>query len=75
MSQQALNVSSPYYAGALSTAWRLMGRRGRELKVAIALRFIQAMCAGVPIIFLVWTVDGLRHQSLTAIDAWIATAR
>ena len=72
MANEALNTSRPYYAGALTTTWRLMGRRSRELKVAIALRFLQSMCAGIPILFLVWIVDRLRDQTLTAEHAWIA---
>ena len=72
--ERVVNQSRPYYAGSLTTTWRLMGRRSRELKVAIALRFLQSMCAGVPILFLVWIVDRLRDQTLTANHAWIAAA-
>ena len=63
----------PYYIGSVATAWRLMGARGRDLTLAIALRFLQAMCAGVPVVSLVWIVDRLREDTLTAPDAWIAT--
>ncbi|MDE2696635.1 MAG: ABC transporter ATP-binding protein [Chloroflexota bacterium] len=64
----------PYYVGAVSTAWRLMGSRSRTLKTAIALRFLQAMCAGIPVVSLVWVVDHLRQDTLTADHAWIAAA-
>ena len=74
MANEVLSTPRPYYAGSLTTTWRLMGRRSRELKVAIALRFLQSMCAGVPILFLVWIVDRLRDQTLTANHAWIAAA-
>ncbi len=50
-----------------------MGSRGRDLKLAIALRFLQAMCAGIPVVFLVWVLDHLRAGTLTPSHAWIAT--
>ena len=74
MANEILSSPRPYYAGSLTTTWRLMGRWSRELKAAIALRFLQSMCAGVPILFLVWIVDRLRDQTLTANHAWIAAA-
>ena len=73
MSPEGAAPPRPYYIGPVATAWRVMGRRGRELKLAIALRFLQAMCAGVPVVFLVWIVDLLRTGSLTPSHAWIAT--
>lgn len=71
--QEAAPTPKPYYIGPVATAWRLMGSRGRDLKLAIALRFLQAMCAGIPVVFLVWIVDLLRTGTLTASHAWIAT--
>ena len=73
MSQKAARLPRPYYVGAVATAWRLMGSRARYLKVAIGLRFLQAMCAGVPVLFLVWIVDHLREGTLEAVHAWTAT--
>lgn len=72
MTQETFQGSHPYYTGPISTAWRLMGSRGRDLKLSVALRFLQAMCAGIPIVFLVWVVDRLRAGTLTATHAWIA---
>ncbi|MCY3658671.1 MAG: ABC transporter transmembrane domain-containing protein, partial [Caldilineaceae bacterium] len=63
-----------FYTGPYSTAWRLVGRYGRELKVAIALRFLQSICAGLPVLFLVWVVNRLRQETLTVGDAWLATS-
>ena len=63
----------PFYIGPIRTAWRLLGRRGRDLKMSVALRFLQAMCAGIPVVFLVWVVDHLRAGTLTTTHAWIAT--
>lgn len=62
----------PFYVGAVATVWRLMRSRSRDLKIAIALRFLQAMCAGIPIVLLVWVIDSLRRETLTADEAWIA---
>ena len=72
MNQEATSPPRPYYIGPVATAWRLMGRRGRHLKLAIALRFLQAMCAGIPVVFLVWILDHLRVGTLTVAHAWIA---
>ncbi|MXZ47126.1 MAG: ABC transporter ATP-binding protein [Chloroflexi bacterium] len=74
MTRQMRGPEDPYYVGAVSTAWRLMGSRSRTLKTAIALRFLQAMCAGIPVVSLVWVVDHLRQDTLTADHAWIAAA-
>ncbi|MXZ62259.1 MAG: ABC transporter ATP-binding protein [Chloroflexi bacterium] len=74
MTRQVRGPEDPYYVGAVSTAWRLMGSRSRTLKTAIALRFLQAMCAGIPVVSLVWVVDHLRQDTLTADHAWIAAA-
>lgn len=73
MTQGTLRGTHPFYKGPVRTAWRLLGRRGRDLKMSIALRFLQAMCAGIPVVFLVWVVDHLRAGTLTADHAWIAT--
>lgn len=73
MTQKTLHAAHPFYVGPIRTAWRLMGSRGRDLKISVALRFLQAMCAGIPIVFLVWVVDHLRAGTLTATHAWIAT--
>ncbi len=73
MSLEAARPTGRFYVGAVATAWRLMGSRGRELKLAIALRFLQAMCAGIPVVFLVWILDHLRTGTLTPSHAWIAT--
>ncbi len=74
MTQKSLRSSQPSYIGPISTVWRLMGPRAREVKLAVALRFLQAMCAGIPIVFLVWVVDHLHAGTLTATHAWIATS-
>ncbi len=74
MTRQMRGPEDPYYVGAVSTAWRLMGSRSREIKIAIALRFLQAMCAGIPVVSLVWVVDHLRQDTLAADQAWIAAA-
>ena len=63
-----------FYVGAIPTAWRLFGSRSRDLKFAIAFRFLQAACAGLPVIALVWIVDHLRRGTLAASHAWVATA-
>ncbi|MYD50552.1 MAG: ABC transporter ATP-binding protein [Dehalococcoidia bacterium] len=73
MSLEAARPTGRFYVGAVATSWRLMGSRGRELKLAIALRFLQAMCAGIPVVFLVWVLDHLRTGTLTPSHAWIAT--
>ena len=73
MSLEATRPTGRFYVGAVATSWRLMGSRGRELKLAIALRFLQAMCAGIPVVFLVWVLDHLRTGTLTPSHAWIAT--
>ncbi|MCY3619715.1 MAG: ABC transporter ATP-binding protein [Acidimicrobiaceae bacterium] len=65
--------AAPYYSGPVSTAWRLMGSRGRALHLAIVFRFVQAICAGIPVILLVWIVDRLREQTLSASQAWLAS--
>ncbi|MXZ67664.1 MAG: ABC transporter ATP-binding protein [Acidimicrobiia bacterium] len=74
MKQQAPPSRSAFYVGAVPTAWRLLGRRSRDIKLAISLRFLQAMLAGAPVIFLVWVVDHLRRGTLAPSHAWIATA-
>lgn len=73
MTQGTLRSTQPFYIGPVRTAWRLLGRRGRDLKMSVALRFLQAMCAGIPVVFLVWVVDHLRAGTLTTDHAWIAT--
>ncbi|MYC97427.1 MAG: ABC transporter ATP-binding protein [Caldilineaceae bacterium SB0661_bin_32] len=73
MTQETLRSTQPFYIGPVRTAWRLLGRRGRDLKMSIALRFLQAMCAGIPVVFFVWVVDHLREGTLTTTHAWIAT--
>ncbi len=71
MSQTAASPQ-PFYVGPVATVWRLLGERSRELKLAIGLRFLQAMFAGIPVVFLVWIVDHLREGTLSASQAWIA---
>ncbi len=73
MNESLTNSTRPYYTGAVSTVWRLMGSHARQIKLAIALRFLQAMLAGVPVVFLIWVVDHLRQGTMTATYAWIAT--
>ncbi len=73
MTQETLRGLRPFYIGPIRTAWRLLGPRGRDLKMSVALRFLQAMCAGIPVVFLVWVVDHLRAGTLTTTHAWIAT--
>lgn len=73
MTQGILRSTQPFYIGPVRTAWRLLGRRGRDLKMSVALRFLQAMCAGIPVVFLVWVIDHLRAETLTTDHAWIAT--
>ena len=74
MNQQAPRSRSAFYVGAVSTAWRVLGRRSRDIKFAISLRFLQSMLAGAPVIFLVWVVDHIRRGTLAPNHAWIATA-
>ena len=72
MRNRTRRLSGGYYVGAISTIWRLMRPRSRNLKLAIALRFLQAMCAGIPVVMLIWIIDSLREETLTATEAWIA---
>ena len=71
MSQEMVRSPGPYYTGAVSTVWRLLSSRSRDLKLAIGLRFLQAMFAGIPVVLLVWVVDRMRLDALTATEAWI----
>ncbi|MYA61140.1 MAG: ABC transporter ATP-binding protein, partial [Dehalococcoidia bacterium] len=71
MRQDVVRPLSPYYTGVISTVWRLLSSRSRDLKLAIGLRFAQAMFAGIPVVLLVWVVDQLRLDALTVTEAWI----
>ncbi|MEM9622580.1 MAG: ABC transporter ATP-binding protein [Pseudomonadota bacterium] len=65
-------ASTPFYTGAVTTAFRIMGERSRAMYLGIALRFVQAMCAGAPVGLLVWVVNRIRENTLTTDDAWLA---
>ena len=74
MNQQPSHARGPFYVGAVPTVWRLLGRRSRDLKLAIGLRFLQSALAGAPVVLLVWIVDHLRRGTLAPNHAWIAAA-
>ncbi|MEM8767551.1 MAG: ABC transporter ATP-binding protein [Pseudomonadota bacterium] len=65
-------AAQPFYQGAVPTAFRLLGKRAQPVLFGIGLRFLQAMCAGIPVGYLVWVVNRLRDGTLTEADAWQA---
>ncbi|MCW6003512.1 ABC transporter ATP-binding protein/permease [Micromonospora sp. CPCC 205371] len=54
------------YQGPIRTVWRLFGPHRYHLAGGIALRFAQALFAAIPVVALVWTIDRIRTQTLTA---------
>lgn len=66
-------MTTAFYVGPVRTVWRLFGPRRRELTVGIAFRFAQALFQAVPAVALVWVIDLVRRDALTATQAWIAT--
>lgn len=54
------------YQGPIRTVWKLFGPHRHHLAGGIALRFAQALFAAIPVVALVWTIDQIRTQTLTA---------
>lgn len=65
-------AASPFYTGTVRTTWRLFGPRRRALTAGIGLRMLQAVFIGLPITMVVWIVDRIRTDELTAATCWVA---
>ncbi|MEM9562558.1 MAG: ABC transporter ATP-binding protein [Actinomycetota bacterium] len=63
-----------FYGGPIRTTWRIFGSRRSELTLAIALRLVQAMFAGLPVATVAWIVEQIRQDSFEPGDAWLAVA-
>jgi ATP-binding cassette subfamily B protein len=58
--------------GVCRTVWRLAGPKKRELAFGITLRFVQALLMAVPIGLLTSIIDGIRRDTVSAADVWVA---
>jgi ATP-binding cassette, subfamily B, bacterial IrtB/YbtQ len=70
----AAGATERFYQGPVRTTWRLLGDGRRSLALSIVFRFIQSFFTGVPVALLVWVIDQIRRQDLTATEAWVVSA-
>ena len=59
-------TSTVTYQGPIRAVRRLFGPHRRHLASGIALRLAQALFAAIPVVALVWVIDRIRTQTLTA---------
>ncbi|MEM8923857.1 MAG: ABC transporter ATP-binding protein [Actinomycetota bacterium] len=64
--------AAPFYQGPIRTTWRIFGHRRSQLRLAIGMRLVQAMFAGVPVAMVAWVVDRIRQDAFDRGDAWLA---
>ncbi|MGN9913920.1 ABC transporter ATP-binding protein [Phytohabitans sp. LJ34] len=59
-------MTTTTYRGPIRAVWQLFGPYRRRLAVGVALRFAQALVGAAPVVALVWTIERVRTQTLTA---------
>jgi ATP-binding cassette subfamily B protein IrtB len=55
-----------FYTGTIGTIWSLFGPYRRAFAAALVLRVLTSMAAAVPVVTLVWVIDLLRTDALSA---------
>jgi ATP-binding cassette subfamily B protein IrtB len=60
------NNRRAFSTGAISTIWSLFGPYRRAFAAALVLRVLSSMAAAVPIVILVWVIDLIRTDALSA---------
>ena len=55
-----------FYTGTISTIWSLFGPYRRAFAAALVLRVLSSMAAAVPVVTLVWVIDLLGTDALSA---------
>ena len=74
MSPLADPTRGGFYAGTVKTTWKLFGPRQRVLTIGIVFKLLQSICIGVPVTVVVWVVERIRLDTLTATNCWWAIA-
>jgi ATP-binding cassette subfamily B protein IrtB len=55
-----------FSTGTISTIWSLFGPYRRAFAAALVLRVLSSMAAAVPIVILVWVIELIRVDALSA---------